>query len=299
MIIVQLIGGIGNQMFQYACGRHLAILNNTELKLDISLLQNRVPFSKDFVFRNYDLDIFNIKATIATASDIALYPLNWKINSIPHRLYNLFQIRKKGYKYVLEWKLNSYNRILFDEKILKMRGNIYLAGYWSSPQFFNAISGTIKNDFSFKKELTSNSIALKEKITSCNSVCINVRRKEFLVVKAMGFHGIDYIRKAIEVIVQRYDNPVFFIFSDDLEWCRDNIKLNFPSCFVGEEYYGDKFSDYLQLMMSCRHFIIPNSSFAWWAAWLANNEEKIVTVPTKYFHGLNSKDLIPDEWIKI
>ena len=299
MVIVQLIGGIGNQMFQYACGRHLAILNNTELKLDISLLQNRVPFRKDFVFRNYDLDIFNIEATIATASDIPLYPSSWKINSIPHRLYNLYQIRKKGYEYVLEWKLNSYNRILFNEKILKMQGNIYLAGYWSSPKFFKDITNTIKNDFSFKEELSNNSIALKEKITSCNSVCINVRRKEFLVVKAMGFHGIDYIRKAVKVVEQRIDNAEFFIFSDDLQWCRDNIQLNFPSYFVSEDYYGYKYSDYLQLMMSCKHFIIPNSSFAWWAAWLADNKEKIITVPTKYFHGLNSQDLIPGDWIKV
>lgn len=299
MIIVQLIGGIGNQMFQYACGRHLSLLNNTELKLDLSFLENRVPFKKGFVFRNYDLDIFNIKATIATSSDIPLYPSHWKINSIPHRLYNLYGIRTKGYKYMLERKLNSYNLMLYNDKILKKRGNIYLAGYWACPKYFDTIKDIIKNDFSFKKELPFNCIALKEKITSCNSVCINVRRKEFLVVKAMGFHGIDYIQKAVDLIARRISNPVFYIFSDDMDWCSKNIKLNFSAFFVGEEYYGEKYGDYLQLMILCKHFIISNSSYAWWAAWLSKSKDKIVVTPTKLFNDFNDSDLIPEDWVRV
>lgn len=298
MVIVQLIGGIGNQMFQYACARHLAMLNNTELKLDLSFIRNRAPFKKDFVFRNYDLDLFNIHATLITADDIPEYPPDWKINSIPHRLYNLFLIGLKGYKYVLEWKLNKYNLMLYNKNILKKRGNIYLAGYWASPRYFEKIQATIRADFSFRNELPPHCISIKNDIQATQSVCINVRRKEFLVVKAMGFHGVDYINKAVKLITQHVSNPVFFVFSDDLPWCRENIKLDFPVTFLGEEYYGDKYGDYLHLMTLCRHFIISNSTYAWWGAWLSNHPDKIVVTPIKLFNDYSDEDLIPGEWLR-
>ncbi len=299
MIVVQLIGGIGNQMFQYACGRHLAHLNNSELLLDLSFLQNRVPLGKDFVFRDYDLDIFNIQARIATQNDIPLYPATWKINSIPHRLYHFVQITRKGFKFVLDRRLNSYKQILYNKKILEKRGNIYLAGYWASPKYFEAIQAMIKSDFSFRKKISDNCLNLLQQINSANSVCINVRRKEFLTIKAMGFHGIDYIQRAVNKIEQEVINPAFFIFSDDLDWCRQNIVLDHPTVFVGQECYGEKFRDYLELMMSCKHFIIPNSSFAWWAAWLSDSRNKIVITPQNYFAGYDTRDLIPGNWLRV
>ncbi|HZV70252.1 MAG TPA: alpha-1,2-fucosyltransferase [Saprospiraceae bacterium] len=298
MVIVQLIGGIGNQMFQYACARHLAILNNTELKLDLSFLENRVRFNKDFVFRDYDLDLFNIQATFITPSEIPMYPANWKINSIPHRLYNLFSIRLKGFKYVLEWKLNKYNLMLYNKNILKKRGNIYLAGYWASPHYFEKIQDTIRADFSFRKALPQHCLSVKENIQATQSVCINVRRKEFLVAKRLGFHGVDYINRAVQLIAQQVNNPVFFVFSDDISWCRDNIKLDFPVTFLGEEYHGEKYGDYLHLMTLCRHFIIGNSTYAWWGAWLSNQPGKIVVTPVTLFTGYTDEDLIPDEWLR-
>jgi hypothetical protein len=115
----------------------------------------------------------------------------------------------------------------------------------------------------------------------------------------MGFHGIDYIQRAVNCMILQVKNPVFFIFSDDLEWCRQEIHLSFPMHFVNESYYGNKFSEYMQLMMMCRHFIIPNSSFAWWAAWLSSGKDKIVITPENYFQGFETKDLIPKDWIKI
>jgi len=298
MVIVQLIGGIGNQMFQYACGRHLAILNNTELKLDLSFIENRVPFREDFVFRNYDLDIFNIQATFVTPADIPLYPATWRIDSIPHRLYNLLRIRLKGFKYVMDRRLKKYNLMLYNKNILKKRGNIYLAGYWATPHYFENIQETIRADFSFRKPLPPHCLSVKENIQNTQSVCINVRRKEFLVVKAVGFHGADYINRAVKLMTQHVSNPVFYVFSDDLPWCRENIKPDFPVIFMGEEYYGEKYGDYLHLMTLCKHFIITNSTYAWWAAWLANHPGKIVITPVKLFNEYSDVDLIPDEWLR-
>ena len=299
MIIVQLLGGLGNQMFQYALGKHLAMLNNTELKLDLSVLENRVPFKKGFVFRNYDLDIFDINPSIATSGDIPLYPSHLKINSIPHRLYNLIKIRSRGYKYLLEWRLNSYKTILYNDKILKQRGNLYLAGYWASPKYFQGIEELVRKDFKFKEGLEVKCEDIKNKIISSNSVCITVRRTDFLVVKAMGFHGLEYFNKAVSIISERIANPVFFIFSDDMDWCKANIKLEQPYHFVDEEYYGEKFKDKLQMMSLCKHFINANSNFAWWAAWLSENKEKLIIVPKNYYHDRDARDLIPDDWIQV
>ena len=299
MIIVQLLGGLGNQMFQYALGRNLALMNNTELKLDPSFLENRVPFKKGFAFRNYDLDLFDIKATCAISDDIPLYNPNWKINSIPHRLYNLYQIRRRGYQYLIEWKLNSYNTILYDKRILKKKGNLYLAGYWASPKYFYEIKDIIRAEFVFKEELSSKCIPFKEKITSSNSVCITIRRTDFLVVKAMGVHGLEYILKAVDHILKKVSNPVFFIFSDDMDWCKTHIKLDQAHYFVDEEFYGEKFKDKFELMRLCKHIINANSNFAFWAAWLSNNNDKVVITPEKYYHDRDSSDLVPNDWIKI
>jgi hypothetical protein len=296
MIIVQLLGGLGNQMFQYAIGKKLALLNNCELKLDVSILHNRRPFKAGFAFRSYDLDLFNIKADIATAEDIPLYPSHLKINSIPHRLWNLYQIRRRGYKYILEWKPNPYNTLLYNDNVLKKRGNLYLAGYWVSPKYFQGIEDILRNDFTFKVGLPAKCEDIRDKIVSSNSICVTIRRTDFLVVKAMGVHGVEYISKAVSFIAEKIPNPVFFIFSDDMDWCKANIKMEYPYFFVEEEYYGERFKEKLHLMSLCKHFINANSNFAWWAAWLSENKNKIVVVPKNYYHDRDARDLIPDDW---
>jgi len=299
MIIVQLLGGMGNQMFQYACGRHLAILNNTELKLDLSLLENRVFFDKNFFYRSYDLDLFNIKASIATQSDIPLYRSTWRINSIPHRLFNLFQIKMEGFKYVFIRRLNSYNLLRYNDKVLKKRGKIYVAGYPFSARYFDSIRDIILEELSFVKDLPPACAELEEKIKTTNSVSINIRRKDFLVQKSIGTHGIGYINKAVAQIALRVSDPVFFVFSDDMEWCRENVKIDFPHHFVNEELSGKRNEDHLQLMTLCKHFIISNSTYGWWGAWLSNYHGKIVVAPNRLFQKLNDVDMIPQEWLRV
>ena len=138
------------------------------------------------------------------------------------------------------------------------------------------------------------------KINSSNSVLINVRRTDFLNGDFHGVMGMDYINNAVSFIESKVDNPHYFIFSDDIEWCRDNIKLD-NMAIVDHSYKGDRFGYYLQLMKSCKNFIIPNSTFAWWAAWLNENENKIVIAPKKWLNNesVNTKDLIPSNWIRI
>jgi hypothetical protein len=298
MIVAQLLGGLGNQMFEYACGRHLALLNQAELKLDVALLKNRTPFNPDFVYRDFDLDMFDIQAGIATEDDIPLYPLDRRINDIPYRLLHLLRVKRRGFDYVLEWPFNTYNRMVYRPDIMRRRGNVYLAGYWASPKYFQEIREVLLADFSFRDPISSHCLPLLQEIRSSEAVCINIRRKEFVTNQTLGTHGPDYIARAAIRLKPFTNHPVFYVFSDDLPWCRANIRLDGEVKFIGEEYYGPRFRDYLELMIACRHFIITNSTFAWWAAWLGGHPEKSVIIPERCFLRLNAKDYIPPEWLK-
>lgn len=298
MIVVQLLGGMGNQMFQYALGRRLALLNNTALKLDTSILLDWSP-GRHSLNRDYDLNIFNIEGAVASPHDIA--PYNSQLMNVLNKL--LFKIKQK----LFGSKITRERFFHFDENILKLTGNLYLAGTWQSYKYFEPIADIIRKDFSFKEMPSTKTLLLKDQINSNISVCLNVRRTDYITVKStsdiLSFTGIDYYRKALEAMEERIGNFNVFVFSDDIQWCRENLGfIQQPVTYVDYEYAGKKFSEYLYLMSSCHHFIIPNSTFAWWGAWLSSSSnEKIVITPRKWLNDptINTADLIPDNWLKL
>ena len=263
MISVTLMGGMGNQMFQYALGRSLSIKNRLPMNLDLSFL-NRRDFGPNFVYRNYDLDIFNINPNFGTGGDIV---------KEPHFQYS--------------------------EDLLNMNidRHINIEGYWQTPKYFNNIEDIIRNDFQFNDIVPESN--LLNSIRNTNSVMINIRRTDYLNTNFHGVMGNDYIMRAVEIIKSKVENPNYFIFSDDVQWCIENIHLE-NMTIVDHSYAGNKFNYYLQLMINCKHFIIPNSSFAWWSAWLNNNTDKVVIAPKNWFNmDIDTSDLIPDNWIRI
>ena len=277
MIVVRLMGGLGNQMFQYAFGRALSIKYNRELKIDLSFLTNRNRGS-NFVYRNYELDIFNIE--------------------------------NEFYNSDLE-QLELINEVDFDfsEDISEKIGGIYhnknilLDGHWASFKYFSEFESQIRRDFTFKNTIENsdqNVMNMLSMILETESVLINVRRTDFLNSDFHGVMGMDYINKSKKIIEEKVNNPHYFIFSDDIDWCRENLKEN-NMTIVDHSYKGDRFSYYLQLMSSCKNFIIPNSTFAWWAAWLNNNLDKIVISPKIWLNSpnLELKDLTPHNWIRV
>jgi len=294
MIIVKLIGGLGNQMFQYALGRHLAYLNQTELKLDISYLLDRRP-RPNVVFRDFDLPIFNINAEVASAKEVASFTGRYpsRAQVYWHRLMSIIQPPA----------VIQENSPEFDAVILRTRDNSYLTGYWQSEKYFKAIETTIRTDFSFKQPVLAESRALAESIVQTKSVCLNVRRTDFVNVpsssQTLGFIGLDYYEHATNYLEQQVKDLHYFVFSDELEWCKQNLKLTMPHTFVEHRHAGEKFYNYLQLMTICKHYIIPNSTFAWWGAWLNPSGKKIVITPKNWYADIhrNNKDLISANWI--
>jgi len=292
MIIIQLIGGIGNQMFQYAMGRSIALRNNTNLKLDISLF-------KQYQLRSYRLECFNIIEEFATHEEI-------KHLKPGHDQLLFFCLSKVQQKFI-PWHNRDiiFERTMsFNPAVLKITDDAYIEGYWQSEKYFKHISHTIHNDFKFKREPDRINKDFLSIINETNSVSLHIRRGDYISNKKtreiLGFLGIDYYIRALNLIIKKVNKPNFFIFSDDIPWARENIKADFPFHFI-EHNGADKEYEDLRLMSNCKHHIIANSSFSWWGAWLGSNPKKIIISPKKWFNQLKMDihDLIPDSWIQI
>lgn len=278
MIIVKLMGGMGNQMFQYALGRNLSLKYNVPLKIDLSFLLNR-NMGPNFVYRNYDLDIFNV--------------------------YPDFNTQNFGQVYLINEPYFQYSPELMVqvESLIKSGINILLEGYWQTPLYFKDYEYQIRQDFNFrdKVELADSYITeMLGKIINSNSVLINIRRTDYLNTNFHGVMEMNYINQAKSIIESKIENPHYFIFSDDIDWCRQHFNQQ-NMTIVDHTYKGDRFSYYLQLMSSCKNFIIPNSSFAWWSAWFNTDPNKLVVAPAAWFTDpvINTKDLVPQNWIRI
>ena len=287
MIIVKLMGGMGNQMFQYALGRNLSLKYNVPLKIDLSFLKNR-NMGPNFVYRDYDLDIFNIEPDFSI-DGIGPIQVVSEAEVVVDSLQSHFQYSQETIKYI-EFLINSGINILID-------------GYWQSPLYFKEFESQIRKDFTFKSLVNSADdqvLDMLSKITSSNSVLINVRRTDYLKTDFHGVMGMDYINKAKSIIESKIQDPHYFIFSDDIDWCSQNLNES-NMTIVNHSYKGHKFGYYLQLMSNCKHFIIPNSSFAWWSAFLNQNSDKIVITPLNWManSSFDTKDLILDSWIRI
>lgn len=292
MIIVKLGGGLGNQMFQYAFAKYLALKHDTTLKVDIQSLLSRKAVRKSFVFRNYDLDIFNITPQLAEQKEVDAFKRS--SSHLTDKVLTKLLGFKKGYIHEPHFH--------FSKSCFAAPDNAYLDGYWQSEKYFSNISDQLKQqDFSFKQPLQPGGKELLAEISSSNAVCLNVRRGDFVTNSFHGTCSIEYYQKAEEMIRAQVTDPTFYVFSDEIEWCRNNLLLQSTTKYIGHEYAGTKFQDYLRLMAACKHFIIPNSTFAWWAVWFNNNKDKIVIAPKNWFgdNTIKTTDLTSPNWLLI
>lgn len=295
MIIVKLMGGLGNQMFQYALGRHLAEKNQVVLKMDLAFLKDRTA-RPDFTYRDYELHIFNIKESFASATEVEAYCATSK-NKVKQWIYALKQ-KLRPVRYHHEHAFN------FDPLVLNAPQNTYLEGYWQSEKYFKAIAPIIRNEFSIRHEINHRVLPLYDLVRNGNAVSIHIRRGDFVANKGINqFHGVcslDYYYRAIEIMEAKIPDPQFFVFSDDIQWAKENLKFSSPHFFALNDQSVPAYED-MRLMSLCKHQIIANSSFSWWAAWLNNNENKLVIAPERWFNdsSVNTSDIIPEGWMKI
>lgn len=298
MIIVRLVGGLGNQMFQYALGRHLSISRNRELRLDISGYDGNVADPLKGV-RIFSMHPFNIQAKFAQASDLG--PFVWvKKTNLPYKL--LRRINRFGnYRnksYIVEPSVFYFK---FDPQLLKadLSDPVYIEGYWQTEKYFKAIEDVIRKDFTFKEPPTGFNADLLNRIENTSSVCLHIRHGDnaTAVAKQHGVLPLEYYMKAVKLLTQKIKNLEFYIFSDDPDWAKANLKLDYPAQYVNHNGDNKNYED-LRLMIACNHHIIGNSTFSWWAAWLGKKTGQMVFAPKKYhMEGtLQAIDLYPESW---
>ncbi len=298
MIILALKGGLGNQMFQYALGRRMAHIRRTELKLDLSYYDFQAHGITEDTPRKYRLSTLNIKESIATDEEIALF---FPTDKVSLKLLNGLRNRLLPYYLgsIVKEKASS-----FDPAILKTRKHVYLNGYWQTEKYFLDLASLIRSEFTVKSPLNEINLSIANQMRPTNSVSIHVRRGDYIINQAThDFHGVcslDYYKRAVAEISAEITDPLFFVFSDDPEWTQDNIQLHHPTVFVTHNGVEEEYED-LRLMSLCKHHIIANSSFSWWGAWLGTNRDKIVIAPKKWFNtaDMDTKDLLPERWRKM
>ena len=295
MVTIKLFWWLGNQMFQYALWKSLSKKNNTELYLDIWNFHHDI--------RKYELSIFNIDANIATKAQIPFYQKEIK-NSFLFKLWYPFQrfFKKIDPNYIIENpKHPKIHRWMYDfnTEILTLTGNKYLEGQRQSEKYFQEICDTIRKDFTLKKPIEDKkNVDVIKKIKSTESVSIHVRRWDYLW---SGFEWIcekEYYEKAINHIKKKRKNPIFFIFSEDIKRCKENLNIWNNADFIDWNKKENSYKDMI-LMSLCNDNIIANSSFSWRWAWLNNNSNKIVIAPKKWHQNLDLKGNIPEEWLRI
>lgn len=292
MVISQILGGLGNQMFQYAAGRALALAKNSRLLLDLR------AFETYTLHNGFEIDrVFFAPVDVATEADVNQL-LGWRSGSVIRKL--LKRTRSPllhGPHLAIEPHFNYWPGL--------SEGTVpcYVMGYWQSEKYFKEFEQTIRADFKFKVSLSDENRETANHMRSCNSVSLHVRRGDYIThaptAKILNTCSIDYYRKAIACITEKIPLPHFFVFSDDQLWARNNLDIPFPVEYVDRNRGSHSHID-LQLMSLCKHQIIANSSFSWWGAWLNENPNKIVIAPHDWFcNGLNDNDLIPQQWIRL
>lgn len=252
MVIVRIVGGLGNQMFQYAYAKALQ-QNGFEVQLDLS------KFKTYKLHGGYHLDKFNIDLDIADNFSILLAKLQLKKNK-------------------------KEQSLLFDKNLLQLYGNEYVKGYFQTEEYFKNIRNILLNQFTLIHSLSASTLNYVDVIKSFETSCsIHIRRGDYVSdKKANRIHGtcdLDYYQKAIEHILSKFKNVHFFVFSDDITWTKNNLKLN------NATYIQHKVIPHedMHLMSLCNHNITANSSFSWWGAWLNKNNKKTVIAPKNWF----------------
>jgi hypothetical protein len=298
MITVFLRGGLGNQMFQYALGLNLAKKNKTALVLDTTFLNDRFP-RPQFTYRTYDLDVFDVAPRFTALSKISRnipIPGVWlglDLGLMGAR--DVFGIQKM----IIE---DERAGTVFDPNVLAVGSRALLYGRWGSEKYFADAADDVRAAFHFRHPLEGEAKILAENIQSCNSVSLHVRRGDYLLPKYKKEYGqtdMSYYDRAVKYVAERVSNSTVFVFSDDVAWCRENIKPTFPTVYVDDASRGPKAAFHLELMSLCKHNIISNSSFSWWAAWLNQNPSKIIVAPREWYVGVEHDDIVPEGWARM
>ena len=296
MIIANLVGGLGNQMFQYACARSLAADLELPLKVSLDMFKAYASFHNGPELER----AFSLELDIAHPDDLRrMIGMMRVLPTVRRALASKVLAPLRGKRFITEHHFSYWDGLLD-----QARTGGYLQGYWQSERYFVKHAASIRNDFTFRQPQTEYNSELARTIRDCVAVSIHVRRGDYVSdAKTLSVYGTctpEYYFKAIEYLCQGIPDARLFVFSDDPKWVAEVLVPRYPGLVLVEHNRGDSSYNDMRLMSMCRHHIIANSSFSWWGAWLNSSKNKIVVAPRLWFlNGTNDCDLIPSSWIRV
>ena len=286
MIISHINGGLGNQLFQYAAGRTLALRLGMPLALDLRHYEGDV-------LHGFGLSHFNAQFCVAAQEDL---PPNRQKSPFSYLLW-------RGLR--LSPRLFRESELGYNEAFTTLSTAVYLKGYWQSERYFRDYAATIRADLQIVTPPDAENQRVLNELQDVHSVSVHIRRGDYVLDAATNAtHGtctLDYYIKATRLIAERTGKePVVYAFSDDPDWVAENLKLPFEMRLMRHNNTTKNHED-LRLMSACRHNIIANSSFSWWGTWLNPSPDKIVVAPKKWFAkpDMHNPDILPVGWIRM
>ncbi|MDD9937601.1 MAG: alpha-1,2-fucosyltransferase [Myxococcales bacterium] len=283
IVVVAIHDGFGNQLFQYAAGRGYAARTGAVLQLDTDASEANEG-------RPYGLRLLGIEATKASERDIRrLAPRQDRLTRVLRRLSGRsITSTRTCFK-----ETKFYH---FDDRMLTLRPHLYLYGYWQSARYFDNVREELKHEARVTAPIPEQTRRLRERIASTHSVCVHVRRGDY-AGSIFRMLPVEYYHHAAAHMAGYVSAPVFYLFSNDPEWARDSLKLP-GETVLAAEHSGGSFIEDFYLMRAARHFIIANSTFSWWPAWLGDHPDKITVAPARWFkrEDWSAPELVEPGW---
>ena len=290
MVVVKLYGGLGNQMFQYAAARSFAKKTQSAVGYDQEYFIFPEKFGSQWA---YQLDLLKTNAKL------------WTPSIPPGLFYFFYRILRRLNSIGISFKKFYFEKpFRFNTDTDQIGADTFIDGYFQFEKYFHHDRAELLKEFQPRTELDEKNKSVIAQIQNVAAVSLHIRRGDYVFNQAAAqFHGtcnLDYYQRAMSMIENQVKDPVFYIFSDDLNWVKENLKLKSPAVYVehnkGMNSYLDMF-----LMSHCQHNIIANSSFSWWGAWLNTNSKKIVIAPARWYLDpkVVNDDIYPAGWIKL
>lgn len=286
MYIVRIWEGLGNQMFQYAFGRSLKYRTGQKVFLDVERsYKDSFEFESKHTERPYALDHFNITLDKIKVEELPEYRFLQQKNQVEKIIFYLSKKQKYFIKFLQDYD-SAYHKEYFSST-----GSYYAFGWFQQEAYFKDIRKILLKEFTPKKKISLPS-DLYSVLKKQNTVAIHIRRGDY--IRWGNECNEFYYLRAIEFIKERIENPIFLVFSDDMDWVKKHIEIDGERRYITGEYLFKDYEEML-IMSKCKNQIISNSTFSWWAAWLNQNPDKIVISPSKWFGIQNN--IVPNDWL--
>jgi hypothetical protein len=289
-------GGLGNQLFQYASARALALRNDVPLTID-----HLTGFPRDFYKRRYMLEHFDVRCELIDRRDS--YVSNWG------RLKRKIEVRLNQSRPLADRTYLLEDQLAFQPELLELKVTrpIYLEGYWQHEAYFADIRDLLCREITQRTPHDAQNLEFAGRISAQRTpVCLHVRRMHGVantkdakpLATVSDWHHVDpsYFQRAVDVMSERVSNPYFFVFADYPDWAREHVRPAHPHEYVTHNGADRDYEDFF-LMRQCRHFIIANSTFSWWAAWLGGQPDKVVIAPKEAIGKMIQG--VPDSWLLV